>query len=142
MIFDAAGAYDTDALHAQALELALRRGGLRTLAMSTAVDPSRLGRALRALAPTAVVLTGTGAPMDVWGRLVYAARAGERAVWVLDYRGALPDTGASTVGRLGNDALAARDLLLERLRTSGAAPARTAVASAARANRSAAPAAG
>jgi DNA-binding transcriptional MerR regulator len=142
MIFDAAGAYDPDALHAQALELALRRGGLRTLAMSTAVDPGRLGRALRALAPTAVVLTGTGAPMDVWGRLVYAARAGERAVWVLDYRGALPDTGASTVGRLGNDALAARDLLLERLRAGGTASAPAAAACPAGANRSAAPAAG
>lgn len=141
MIFDAAGPFDPDALHAQALELALRRGGLRTLAMSVAVDPGRLGRALRALAPTAVVLTGTGAAMDVWGRLVYAARAGERAVWVLDYRGALPDTGASTVGRLGNDALAARDLLLERLRAGSAASPRCAADSPARADRRAAPAA-
>ena len=140
MIFDAAGAYDPDALHAQALELALRRGGLRTLAMSVAVDPARLGRAVRALAPTAVVLTGTGAPMDVWGRLVYAARAGERAVWVLDYRGALPDTGASTVGRLGNDALTARDLLLERLRSSAGTTVRGAAA--ATVNRRAAPSAG
>lgn len=113
MIFEASRPCDDDALHAQALELALRRGGLRTLTLSVGTDPGRLGRALRALAPAAVVLTGRQAPMDVWGRLVYASRAGERAVAVLDYRGALPDTGASTVGRLGNAPLAARDRLLD-----------------------------
>lgn len=116
MIFEASRLCDVDALHSQALELALRRGGLRTLTLSVATDPGRLGRALRALEPAAVVLTGRSAPMDVWGRLVYAARAGERPVAVFDYRGALPDTGASTVGRLGHEPLAARDRLLNTLR--------------------------
>ncbi len=113
MVFEASAPYDCDALHAQALELALRRGGLRTLGLSVAIDPTRLGRALRALAPTAVILTGHRASMDVWGRLVYASRGGERQVAVFDYRGALPDTGASTVGRLGHAPLAARDRLLD-----------------------------
>jgi hypothetical protein len=53
--------------------------------------------------------------MDAWGRLVYAARSGERPVSVFDYRGALPDTGASTVGRLGDTPLVARDRLLTTL---------------------------
>jgi DNA-binding transcriptional MerR regulator len=115
MVFDATRAFDVDALHAQALELALRRGGLRTLTLPALVDPSRLARALRALDPSAVVLSGRRAPMDVLSRLVYAARAGDRPVEVFDYRGALPDTGASTVCRLEASPLAARDLLLERL---------------------------
>jgi hypothetical protein len=34
---------------------------------------------------------------------------------VFDYRGALPDTGASTVARLGSSPLAARDLVLDAL---------------------------
>jgi hypothetical protein len=116
MIFEACRPFDGDALQSQALELALRRGGLRTLTLSVATDPARLGRALRALQPAALVLTGRSAPMDVWGRLVYAARAGERPVAVFDYRGALPDTGASTVGRLGDAPLEARDRLLNVLR--------------------------
>jgi DNA-binding transcriptional MerR regulator len=113
MVFDATGQFDVDSLHTQALELALRRGGLRTLALSVDLDPSRLGRALRALEPAAVVLTGSRATMDTFGRLVYASRSGERNVEVFDYRGALPDTGASTVRRLGDTPLAARDLLLD-----------------------------
>jgi DNA-binding transcriptional MerR regulator len=115
LLFDASQLFDIDALHAQALDLALRRGGLRTLTLSAELDPARLARALRALHPRAVVLTGRRASMDTLGRLVYAARGGEHAVEVFDYRGALPDTGASTVARLGGSPLAARDLVLDAL---------------------------
>lgn len=119
MVFEAGAPGDADCLYAQALELTLRRAGLRTLAMPVVVDPGRLGRAVRALEPAAIVLTGSGAPMDVWGRLVYAARAGDRQAAVFDFRSALPDTGASTVQRLGRSPLAARDLLLDRLQALG-----------------------
>ena len=34
---------------------------------------------------------------------------------VFDYRGALPETGASTVERLGEKPIAARDLLIDHL---------------------------
>ena len=39
--------------------------------------------------------------LDSIGRLVYAVRSVVREVAVFDYRGAVPDTGASTVFRLG-----------------------------------------
>jgi hypothetical protein len=111
LIFDATAPPDLDALHAQALELALRRAGLRTLCLTVSIDPARVVRALHALAPTAIVLTGQRASRDALGRLVYAARRnGEVAV--LDYRGALSATGASTVRALGDTPLAARDALL------------------------------
>jgi DNA-binding transcriptional MerR regulator len=115
LIFDAAGPFDVDALHVQALELALRRAGLRTLALPVALDGGRLGRALRALDPVALVLSGRPADLDVFGRLLYAARANERAVEVFDFRGALPDTGASTVSRLGDSAAGARETLVEAI---------------------------
>ena len=104
MIFDASAPCDLDALHAQALELVLRRAGLRTLALTPAIELSRLGRALRALEPAAVVLTGRRVSLDSIGRLVYAVRSIVREVAVFDYRGAVPDTGASTVCRLGRRA--------------------------------------
>jgi len=115
MVFDASATFDTDALHAQALDLTLRRAGLRTLSLSVEAEPARLGRALRALDPSAVILTGRRASLDVLGRLVYASRQGERTVEVFDYRGALPDTGASTVCRLSGDPIEARDRLLDHL---------------------------
>jgi DNA-binding transcriptional MerR regulator len=115
LIVDATAPCDLDGLYAQALELVLRRAGLRTLSLTTSVEPARLGRALRALEPRAVVLTGRRAPLDQIGRLVYAVRGVVQDVVVFDYRGAVPDTGASTVCRLGETPVAARDALLARL---------------------------
>lgn len=115
MIFDASAPCELDALHAQALEVVLRRAGLRTLALTPAIDLTRLGRALRALEPRGIVLTGRRVSLDSIGRLVYAVRSVTREVIVFDYRGAVPDTGASTVHRLGRAPVAARDSLLARL---------------------------
>jgi DNA-binding transcriptional MerR regulator len=115
LIFDATGPLDLDALRVQALELSLRRSGVRTLTLSVDLDVDRIARALRALQPTAMVLAGGPADLDVLGRLVYAARRHAPGVEVLDYCGALPDTGASTVARLGRSPMQARDVLLDRL---------------------------
>jgi hypothetical protein len=80
-----------------------------------ALDPSRLSRALHALEPRAVVLTGRRASLDALGRLVYAARRiGGDEVTVYDFRGALPSTGSTTVPRLGDSAMAAVEQLLQR----------------------------
>jgi DNA-binding transcriptional MerR regulator len=115
LIFDASKPTDMDSLHVQALELFLRRAGLRVLVLPVELEPLRLGNALRALDPQAVVLSGRRASLDVLGRLVYAARQNGGEVEVLDFRGALPDTGASTVTRLGDDPHAAAELLRERV---------------------------
>jgi hypothetical protein len=129
MIFDASSPCDLDAIHAQALEVVLRRAGLRTLALTPSIELTRLGRALRALSPTAVILTGRRVSLDSIGRLVYAVRSIVREVAVFDYRSAVPDTGASTVGRLGDTPVAARDALLSRLDQAATwTPARTAPA--------------
>jgi DNA-binding transcriptional MerR regulator len=115
LIFDASVPCDLDSLHAQALELILRRAGIRTLMLTPAIELSRLGRAMRALDPNAVVLTGRRVSLDSIGRLVYAVRSIAQEVVVFDYRGAVPDTGASTVCRLGETPIHARDTLLTRL---------------------------
>jgi MerR family transcriptional regulator, light-induced transcriptional regulator len=116
LVFDASRPPDVDALHGQALELVLRRAGLRTLTLTADCDPNRLAHALTALDPRAVVLSGRRAPLDVLGRLVYAARrVGGDRVAILDFRGALPQTGSSTVEQLPDSPLAAREALLARL---------------------------
>jgi len=116
LIFDASTHADLDALHAQALEVMLRRAGLPTLLLTPRIDASRLGRAVRALQPAAVILTGRRASLDAIGRLMYAVRSTAGELTVFDFRGAVPDTGASTVSRLGSRPAAACDLLLEKLR--------------------------
>ena len=115
LIFDASAPCDLDAIYAQALEVVLRRSGLRTLSLTPAIETARLGRALRALDPRSVVLTGRRVSLDSIGRLVYAVRSVAPEVTVFDYRGAVPDTGASTVCRLGESPLAARDMLLAKI---------------------------
>src|ERR1700759_1613019 len=115
MIFDASSPCDLDAVHAQALEVVLRRAGLRTLALTPSIELTRLGRALRALSPSAVILTGRRVSLDSIGRLVYAVRSIVREVVVFDYRSAVPDTGASTVFRLGDSPVGARDAPPARL---------------------------
>jgi hypothetical protein len=104
-----------DAPYVQALELFLRRGGLRVLTLPVALDAARVGAALRALGPGAIVLAGSGASADALGRLVYASRQAEPGVDVFDYRCALPETGASTVKRIGPGPTAAAEQLRERL---------------------------
>jgi MerR family transcriptional regulator, light-induced transcriptional regulator len=115
LIFDLARPADIDSLYVQALELLLRRTGLRVLSLPVDLQDVRIGSALRALRPNAVVLAGRGAAMDALGKLVYAARQAEPGVEVLDYRGALPDTGASTTRRLGDSPTIAAEALRERL---------------------------
>jgi DNA-binding transcriptional MerR regulator len=112
LLIDASAPFELDALFTQALELMLRRAGLRTLSLSPAVAPERLGHALRALGPAALVLSGRRITLDAIGRLVYAVRRSAPQVAVADYRGAVPDSGASTVCRLGETPIAAREALL------------------------------
>ena len=88
---------ELDALYVQALELFLRRAGLRVLTLPVELDSTRVGNACARLRPGAVVLGGRCSSLDAIGRLVYATRQCAGELEVLDYRGALPDTGASTV---------------------------------------------
>jgi MerR family transcriptional regulator, light-induced transcriptional regulator len=115
LVLDASGPLDLDGLYALALEVVLRRAGLRTLLLSPAVEPRRLGRALRALVPSAVVLTGRRITLDGIARMVFAVRSARGEVLVCDYRGAIPGTGPATVTRLGDAPVAARDALLTQL---------------------------
>lgn len=115
LIFDASQPPDVDALYIQALELFLRRAGLRVLGLPVELEPARVARALRALNPSAVVLSGRRASLDGLARLVYATRRSATGIEVFDFRGALPDTGASTVPRLGNEPELASSTLRERL---------------------------
>jgi DNA-binding transcriptional MerR regulator len=101
ILFDSSARLDLEALHAQALELVLRRAGFRSLLLSSDLPPERVARAMRALAPIALVLSGSGATLDVIGRLIYTVRHVDSAAPVFEYRDAMPVTGGHTIPSLG-----------------------------------------
>jgi hypothetical protein len=115
LIFDASAPCDINALHAQALELCLRRAGIRTLMLTAELDAGRLVHVLQTLTPRLVVLTGRRAWLDALGRIAYQMRRSPGQVEILDFRGALPEADATAVPRLGTSAVGARDLVLARL---------------------------
>ena len=58
LLLEADEGADPESVHAQALDLALRRAGFRVLVLSSELDDERLERAVTALDPTAIVLCG------------------------------------------------------------------------------------
>jgi MerR family transcriptional regulator, light-induced transcriptional regulator len=61
LLLDSSRGSEAEAVHAQALDLALRRAGFRVLMLSDELGEERMERALGALDPTAIVLCGPGA---------------------------------------------------------------------------------
>ena len=115
LIFDASPPCAPDALRAQALELCLRRSGIRTLLLAAALDDGRLAHVLQALAPRLVVLTGSRASRDALRRIAYGARRAANHVQLLDFGSAPAEGDDVRVPCLGTSAIGARDLLLARL---------------------------
>ena len=71
------------------------------------------------------MLTGRRTSLEDIGPLVYAVRRGVPNITVFDFRGAVPDTGASTVRRLGEQPVAACHAIVAMARhpaVSAAAP--------------------
>lgn len=115
LICDTSRPSDVEALHAQALELVLRRAGVRALYLAVDFDPGRLTGALGTIQPSVVVFAGRRASLDALGRMVYAVRRAATGLGVFDFRGALPESGASTVPRLGPGVVSARDAIVTHL---------------------------
>jgi MerR family transcriptional regulator, light-induced transcriptional regulator len=74
LLLDSSSGNDSEAVHAQALDLTLRRAGFRVLMLSSELGDERLERALTALDPTAMVLCGPGADTPSAVKLVRKIR--------------------------------------------------------------------
>jgi DNA-binding transcriptional MerR regulator len=100
LLLDSGPALSLEAVHAQALELCLRRTGLRVLLLSADLAERRYGAALRALEPQAVVLCGAEPRLDVLGEpLRRALRAG--GAQAFSYRAARLVGGREGMAELG-----------------------------------------
>ena len=112
LLFDSSRALEIESLQVQALELAIRRAGFRSLLLSFDLQPERAARAMRALDPMAFVFCGGGADLEVVGRLVYTVRQVGSAAPVFEYRESMPVTGDHSIPTLGS----APSEAVERLR--------------------------
>jgi DNA-binding transcriptional MerR regulator len=74
LLLDSSTGNDAESVHAQALDLTLRRAGFRVLMLSSELGDERLERALSALDPTALVLCGPGADTPSAVKLVRKIR--------------------------------------------------------------------
>jgi DNA-binding transcriptional MerR regulator len=74
LLLDSSQGQDAEEVHAQALDLTLRRAGFRVLMLSNELGEERLERALRALDPTAIVLCGPGADTPSAVKLIRRVR--------------------------------------------------------------------
>ena len=111
LLFDSSDRLDHESLHVQALELAIRRAGFRSLLLSADLPPERAARAMRAIEPTAFVFCGGHSTLDVLGRLVYTVRQVGSAAPVFEYRDAMPVTGDHAIPSLGTGPTDAVDRL-------------------------------
>jgi DNA-binding transcriptional MerR regulator len=74
LLLDSTHGRGAEEVHAQALDLTLRRAGFRVLMLSDELGEERLERALRALDPTAIVLCGPGADTHAAVKLIRRIR--------------------------------------------------------------------
>jgi len=100
LLLDSDAGLGLEGVHAQALELCLRRAGFRVLLLSANLPDRRYGTALRALDPVAVVLCGADARLDVVGeplrramRVSGATPFSYRAARLLSGRDGMPSAG-------------------------------------------------
>ena len=117
ILFDASDRLDLESLHVQALELAIRRAGFRSLLLRFDLPPERVARAMRAVEPTAFVFCGGEATLEVLGRLVNTVRQVGSAAPVFEYREAMPVTGDHSIPSLGTSPTEAAENLKQYVDT-------------------------
>ncbi len=115
LLLDAGPSPGVEALYTQALELSLRRAGLRVLLLSADLEADQFESAIRALDPVAVVLCGSQTRLDVVGEPLRTLVRRGRGSRVFGFRGARLVEGPEGVPGLGATPIEATERLLGEL---------------------------
>jgi DNA-binding transcriptional MerR regulator len=115
LLLDSGSPLGVESVHVQALELFLRQAGFRVLLLSAGMDEGRFRSALRALEPSAVVICGSEARLDVLGRPLRALRNGATQPRLYGYRAARLVAGRDGLPSLGLEPAEASGQLLTAL---------------------------
>ena len=113
LLLDSGSPLGVEAVHVQALELFLRRSGMRVLTLSAGLAEGRFRSALRALNPEAIVICGSDARLDVLGDPLRHLRTEHVAATLYGFRAARLIAGRDGVPSLGEDPAAATATLVE-----------------------------
>lgn len=115
LLLDTGSPLGVESVQVEALQLLVRRSGLRVLLLSAGLAEGRFRSALRALAPAAVVICGSAARIDVLGGPLRQLRAGDSPPPLLGFRAARLVSGRDGLPSLGDDPAGAADALLAQL---------------------------
>jgi MerR family transcriptional regulator, light-induced transcriptional regulator len=115
LLLDSGSPLGPEAVYVQALELFLRRAGLRVLLLSADLAETRFMNAMRALNPVAVILCGADASLDVVGLALRKAISGTERARLYGYRTARLVEGRRGVPVLGSTPAEATDALVANL---------------------------
>jgi len=115
LLLDSGSPLGVESVHVQALELFLRRTGLRVLLLSAGLAEARFRGAVRALDPAAIVICGCEARLDVLGEALRAARGVDARAELYGYRAARLVAGRDGIPSLGAAPGEATDALLTQL---------------------------
>ncbi len=113
LLLDSGASVGPEVVETQALELFLRRAGLRVLLLSADLPEARFTRALRALEPRATVLCGTQARLDVVGTHLRKLLNGGAGARLYSYRSANLVSGRTGLPSLGTHPSEATATLLD-----------------------------
>jgi DNA-binding transcriptional MerR regulator len=116
LLLDSGSPLGLEGIYVQALELLLRRAGLRVLLLGADLPQPRFDSALRALRPVAVVLCGSQVSLDVIGDPLRRALRSRPPARVLGFRTAQLVAGRRGVPLLGSSPGDAAERLLGTLR--------------------------
>lgn len=119
LLLDAGPPLTIEALYTQALELSLRRSGLRVLLLPAELEEGQFESAIGALEPAAVVICGAGASLDTVGEPLRRLLRGHAAPRVRAFRGAQLVSGREGIRQLGATPGEATEALLAELREDG-----------------------
>ncbi len=115
LLLDSGASVGPEVVQTQALELFLRRAGLRVLLLSADLAEQRFTRALRALDPRAAVICGTEARLDVLGTHLRSVLSNGDDTRLFSYRSARLVSGRGGLPSLGTSPGRATDALLGAL---------------------------
>jgi MerR family transcriptional regulator, light-induced transcriptional regulator len=117
LLLDSGSPFGPESVYVQALELFLRRAGLRVLLLSADLAEARFRNAMRALRPVAVVLCGDGARLDVVGAPLRRVLESGGKARLFGYRTARLVAGRRGALVLGSSPAEATETLLSELQT-------------------------
>jgi DNA-binding transcriptional MerR regulator len=115
LLLDSGSPLGVEGVYVQALELFLRRAGLRVLLLSAGLAEGRFQGALRALRPDVVVICGSDARLDVLGGPLRRLRSEHLAPHLRSFRAARLVAGRDGIPSIGDDPATATEELLATL---------------------------